>query len=136
MPTTNKIASFIFAIMRKPVLTIAVNYRQSHTLIPRRFSVNFCGVSGKTPIAEDCNRRPAEVIRSWNELFSGYRKKAEEALITQFRANTDEMALLRDVEFYFTSKRQEGFGPLIQCALTDVPITSVSNDSASRHASG
>ena len=88
MPTTNKIASFIFAIMRKLALTIAVNYRHSHTLISRRFSVNFCGVSGKTPIAEDCNRRPAEVIRSWNELFSGYRKKAEEALITQFRANT------------------------------------------------
>jgi hypothetical protein len=72
----------------KPVLTIAVNYRQSDTLIPRSFSVNFCGVSGKTPIAEDCNRRPAQVIRSWNELLSGYGKKAEDALITQFHANT------------------------------------------------
>ena len=56
-----------------------------------------------------------------------------------FASRTEFFSLLGSQcvrEFYFTSKRQEGFGPVMQCALTDVPIISASNDSASRHASG
>ena len=65
--------------------------------------MNFCGVSGKTPIAKDCDRVQARIIRSWNELFSGYDQRADDVLVTQFHAEQyDEMVLLRDVEFYST----------------------------------
>ena len=41
---TDKMESFIFAIIRRLLLMVAVKYRHSHTLIPRSFSVNSCGV--------------------------------------------------------------------------------------------
>src|SRR5438067_2536972 len=37
---------------------------------------------------------------------------------------------------YFTSKRQEGAGPRTQHSFTRAPMTLVSSDSASKHASG
>ena len=39
-------------------------------------------------------------------------------------------------QVYFTSKRQEGAGPRTQHSFTRVPITLLSSDSASKHASG
>lgn len=58
---------------------------------------------GEDPDREGLQQTPARIIRSWNELFSGYGKRAEDVLITQFHAEQyDEMVLLRDVEFYST----------------------------------
>jgi hypothetical protein len=42
-----------------------------------------CVSWAKAPIAEDYNRWLTRVIRSWNELFNGYGKRAEDVLITQ-----------------------------------------------------
>src|SRR5262249_41615024 len=55
------------------------------------------------PDREGLQQTPARIIRSWNELFSGYSRRAEDVLITQFHAEQyQEMVLLRDVEFYST----------------------------------
>jgi GTP cyclohydrolase IA len=58
---------------------------------------------GEDPDREGLRQSPARIIRSWNELFSGYDQRADDVLVTQFHAEQyDEMVLLRDVEFYFT----------------------------------
>jgi GTP cyclohydrolase IA len=58
---------------------------------------------GEDPDREGLQQTPARVIRSWNELFSGYGKRGADVLITQFHSEQyDEMVLLRDVEFYST----------------------------------
>jgi GTP cyclohydrolase IA len=58
---------------------------------------------GEDPDREGLRQSPARIIRSWNELFSGYDQRAEDVLVTQFHAEQyDEMVLLRDLEFYST----------------------------------
>jgi GTP cyclohydrolase I len=58
---------------------------------------------GEDPHREGLRQTPARIIRSWHELFSGYDKRADDVLVTQFHAEQyDEMVLLRDVEFYST----------------------------------
>jgi GTP cyclohydrolase IA len=58
---------------------------------------------GENPDREGLQQTPARIIRSWNELFGGYRKRAEDVLVTQFHAEQyDEIVLLRDVEFCST----------------------------------
>src|SRR5262249_39864735 len=58
---------------------------------------------GENPDRKGLQQTPARIIRSWSELFSGYSKRAEEVLTTQFHAEQyDAMVLLRDVEFYST----------------------------------
>src|SRR5262245_61305264 len=58
---------------------------------------------GENPDREGLRQSPARIIRSWNELFSGYDQRADDVLVTQFHAEQyDEMVLLRDVEFYST----------------------------------
>lgn len=58
---------------------------------------------GEDPDREGLQQTPERIIRSWNELFSGYRKRSEDVLITQFHAEQyEEMVLLRDIEFYST----------------------------------
>jgi GTP cyclohydrolase I len=58
---------------------------------------------GKDPDREGLRQTPARIIRSWNELFSGYDQREEDVLVTQFHAEQyDEIVLLRDLEFYST----------------------------------
>jgi GTP cyclohydrolase IA len=58
---------------------------------------------GEDPDREGLRQSPARIIRSWDELFSGYRQRADDVLATQFHPEQyDEMVLLRDVEFYST----------------------------------
>ncbi len=58
---------------------------------------------GEDPDREGLRQTPARIIRSWNELFSGYDQRAEDVLVTQFHAEQyDEIVLLRDLEFYST----------------------------------
>jgi GTP cyclohydrolase IA len=58
---------------------------------------------GEDPDREGLRQSPARIIRSWDELFSGYDQRADDVLVTQFHAEQyDEMVLLRDVEFYST----------------------------------
>lgn len=58
---------------------------------------------GEDPDREGLRQTPARILRSWNELFSGYDQRADDVLVTQFHAQQyDEMVLLRDVEFCST----------------------------------
>src|SRR5581483_10675170 len=58
---------------------------------------------GEDPDREGLRQSPARIVRSWNELFSGYGQRAEDVLATQFHAEQyDEMVLLRDVDFHST----------------------------------
>ena len=58
---------------------------------------------GEDPDREGLRQTPARIIRSWNELFSGYGQRTEDVLATQFDAeHYDETVLLREVEFYST----------------------------------
>ena len=58
---------------------------------------------GEDPDREGLRKTPARIIRSWNELFAGYRQRAEDVLVTQFHADQyEEIVLLRDVEFCST----------------------------------
>ena len=58
---------------------------------------------GENPEREGLLQTPARVVRSWKELFAGYRQRAEDVLVTQFQAEEyDEIVLLRDIEFQST----------------------------------
>jgi GTP cyclohydrolase I len=58
---------------------------------------------GEDPAREGLQQTPARIVRSWKEIYGGYKQRAEEILVTQFCAGQyDEMVLLRDVEFYST----------------------------------
>lgn len=50
---------------------------------------------------EDLKETPARVIRSYGELFAGYKQDPKE-LFTQFQSTCDEMVVLRNIEFYST----------------------------------
>ncbi len=52
---------------------------------------------------EGLERTPERVIRSWSEVFSGYRQQPSEVLSSTFNAEGyDGIVLLRDIEFHST----------------------------------
>jgi len=58
---------------------------------------------GEDPTREGLVKTPERVVRSWSSLFGGYSKDPTEhckAIFTE--PGTDEMVILRDVEFYST----------------------------------
>lgn len=58
---------------------------------------------GDDPMAEHCKDTPKRVVKSWLELFGGYKKTAAEALGTTFSADGyDQMVILKDIEMYST----------------------------------
>lgn len=56
---------------------------------------------GEDPTREGLRETPDRVVRSYAELFSGYKSKPEE-VFKFFESPCDEMVVLRDVEFYST----------------------------------
>lgn len=58
---------------------------------------------GADPDSEHLKETPARVIKSYNELFAGYKLTAEEALKTTFAAKGyDQMVICKDIELYST----------------------------------
>lgn len=58
---------------------------------------------GEDPDGEHTKDTPKRVVKSYAELFSGYKKTAEEALGTVFTNDGyDQMVILKDIEFYST----------------------------------
>jgi len=58
---------------------------------------------GEDPRREGLEQTPSRIVRSWDELFAGYKQRAEDVLATQFQSEQyNEMVLLRDIEFYST----------------------------------
>ena len=55
---------------------------------------------GEDPIREGLLETPHRVVKSWDEIYSGYKKDPEE-LFTVFEAGTyDQIVLLKDIEVY------------------------------------
>ncbi len=57
---------------------------------------------GDDPARQGVEETPKRVVKSWDTIFGGYKKKPEEVLKTQFEAEYDEMVVLKDIEFYST----------------------------------
>lgn len=58
---------------------------------------------GDNPKGEHCKDTPKRVVKSWKELFSGYKKTADDALGTVFSADGyNQMVILKDIEMYST----------------------------------
>ncbi len=57
---------------------------------------------GDDPAREGVEETPKRVVKSWDTIFGGYKKKPEDILKTQFEADYDEMVVLKDIEFYST----------------------------------
>lgn len=58
---------------------------------------------GDDPDGEHCKDTPKRVIKSYSELFSGYKKTAEDALGTTFSSDGyNQMVICRDIELYST----------------------------------
>lgn len=58
---------------------------------------------GDDPNREGLKGTPERVVRSWDELYSGYYEDPAEILSTTFiDGSCDEMVILKDIEFYST----------------------------------
>lgn len=57
---------------------------------------------GDDPNREGLKETPLRVLRSWDELYSGYRKNPAKILKVFEDGACDEMVILRNVEFYST----------------------------------
>jgi GTP cyclohydrolase I len=58
---------------------------------------------GEDPDRDGLQETPARIVRSWKELYGGYREHPEDVLRTQFEAEDyGEMVLLRDISFQST----------------------------------
>jgi GTP cyclohydrolase I len=56
---------------------------------------------GDDPTRDGLQDTPKRVVKSFREIFAGYRMKVEDA-ITTFEQTCDEMVILKNVEFYST----------------------------------
>lgn len=57
---------------------------------------------GENPSREGLKDTPARVVRSWRELFAGYRQNPADVFRTFTDGACNEMVILRDIEFYST----------------------------------
>lgn len=58
---------------------------------------------GDDPNGEHCIDTPKRVVKSWGELYSGYKKDPAAALGTTFSSDGyNEMVILKDIELYST----------------------------------
>jgi GTP cyclohydrolase I len=58
---------------------------------------------GEDPDREGLRETPARILKSWSELFAGYRQASESILSTTFDADGyQELVLLRDIPFHST----------------------------------
>lgn len=65
------------------------------------FFTDFFLKIGEDPNREGLKNTPNRVIKSWNELYSGYNKNPKEVLKSTFSEHTcDEMIVLKNIEFY------------------------------------
>jgi len=55
---------------------------------------------GEDPEREGLKETPDRVIKSWNELYSGYSRDVAELMKTFKEGACDEMVILRDIEFF------------------------------------
>ena len=57
---------------------------------------------GEDPHREGLQETPARVVKSWKKLYGGYAQKPEDVVKVFHEPASDEMVLLKDIEFYST----------------------------------
>lgn len=57
---------------------------------------------GDNPNREGVQETPMRVVKSWKELYSGYREKPEEHLKKRFPIESSQMVSLNGIEFFST----------------------------------
>lgn len=57
---------------------------------------------GDDPDREGLLETPKRVIKSWDQLFSGYKQDPADIMKTFTEGSCDEMVILKDIEFYST----------------------------------
>ena len=60
---------------------------------------------GDNPMREGLLDTPHRIIKSWNELYSGYKQNPAEVFTVFDADGYDQMVLLKDVEFYSMCER-------------------------------
>lgn len=77
--------------------------RPIHNIDPQSFVRGILRAIGEDPNREGLRDTPKRVVRSWTELFSGYRQERSGEvgrLFTTFSESYDEMVIVRDVSFF------------------------------------
>lgn len=54
---------------------------------------------GENPLRDGLMETPDRVCRAWLEMTDGYAQKADEVLSVTFEGNSEEMVLLKDIDF-------------------------------------
>ncbi|GAI81827.1 unnamed protein product, partial [marine sediment metagenome] len=57
---------------------------------------------GDDPDREGLRETPKRMVKSWEELFSGYKGNPKDILRTFTEGTCNEMVILKDVDFYST----------------------------------
>lgn len=57
---------------------------------------------GENPNREGLKETPNRMIRSWNELFAGYKQDPKDIMTTFQEGTCKEMVVLKDIEFFST----------------------------------
>jgi GTP cyclohydrolase I len=55
---------------------------------------------GEDPKREGLIETPKRVVKSWKQIYSGYRQKPEEHLTKVFSSDSDQMVISKNIEFY------------------------------------
>lgn len=76
-------------------------YDDAERLGPADNIVRILEKIGEDPEREGLVDTPMRVIKSWDEIYSGYKQNVEEVL-TIFNDPCNEMVVLKDIEFYST----------------------------------
>lgn len=74
-----------------------IAYPYEHSVVGEEVVTRMLELLGEDPTREGLVDTPARVLRSWSELFSGY--KREEPELTSFADTYDEMVVSRNIDF-------------------------------------
>ena len=85
---------------------------------------------GDKPEREGLIDTPKRVVKSWSELYCGYKQSPEEILSTTFTDcnNYDQMILLKDIDFYSTCEHHilPFFGKACVAYIPDKKVVGIS----------
>ncbi|MBQ3933647.1 MAG: GTP cyclohydrolase I, partial [Elusimicrobiaceae bacterium] len=98
MPKINKTKT-------KPALKRAVAQVSKNKISEEKVKQNLREIItyiGENPAREGLLETPKRIVKSWDTLFSGYKKDPAALLKTFTEGSCEEMVILKDIEFYST----------------------------------
>ena len=73
---------------------------------------------GENPAREGLLETPKRIVKSWDTLFSGYKKDPAALLKTFTEGSCEEMVILKDIEFYSTCEHH--FAPFLEQSASGI----------------